>query len=86
VLSGPLEFRGAPAGDSRDTTGRVLLRVDVSATGAVDAVTIVETDSASAFGEDARRALAFARFRPALKNGRAVRSRILVDVDYAKPD
>ena len=85
ALSSALDFR-VPPGDAREIAGRVLLRVDVSATGAVDAVTIVEAEPAGYFEEDARRAFAAAQFRPALKNGRPVKSRILVLVDYAKPD
>jgi protein TonB len=81
ALGGALDFRVSP-GDAREIAGRVLLRVDISSTGMVDEVTIVEAEPAGHFEEDARRAFAYARFRPGLKNGRPVKSRILVQVDY----
>jgi TonB family protein len=81
ALGGALDFRVLP-GDAREIAGRVLVRVDISATGTVDAVTIVEAEPPGYLEEDARRAFASAHFKPGLKNGRPVKSRILVQVDY----
>ena len=62
--------------------GRVLLLVLIDATGAVDGVTVIEAEPPGVFDETARRALLSARFNPAHKDGRAVKSRILIDVVY----
>lgn len=80
-----LNFRLSRHVEVREAGGRVLLRVDVGAAGIVDAVTVVEADSVSEFEEDARQAFASAQFRPALRNGRPVKSRILVHVEYGNP-
>jgi protein TonB len=66
-----------------DVKGRVLLLVRIDANGIVEDVSVVEAEPAGYFEEQARRALASARFRPALKDGRAVKSRVEVEVNYA---
>jgi protein TonB len=81
ALATALDFRlsGSGAGDAR---GRVLVLVDIDASGTVVAVNVVEAEPAGSFEDDARRAFQSAQFRPALKNGRPVKSRILVQLDY----
>lgn len=62
--------------------GRALLLVMIDATGAVNEVSLVETSSAAVPEEEVKRAFASARFTPAYRNGRAVRSRMLIEVNY----
>jgi outer membrane biosynthesis protein TonB len=47
---------------------------------------LVEAEPAGYFEEEVRRAFASARFTPAFKGGRAVRSRVLVHVNYGADD
>lgn len=76
ALAAPLELRAviAPA-------ARALLMVLIDARGGVDQVDVVEADAGGAFGEEARRSLLAARFTPALKNGRPVKSRVLIRIE-----
>jgi periplasmic protein TonB len=46
---------------------------------------VIEAEPAGSFEEDARRTFQSAQFRPALKNGRPVKSRILVQLEYGNP-
>lgn len=77
ALSSKLELGAVAA-----ARGRALLLVLIDATGAVDDVSLVEASPAAVAEEDAKRALTAARFTPAYRNGRAVRSRMLIEVNY----
>lgn len=81
VLTGTLDLRASAADEVK---GRVLLLVLIDAAGAVDDVSVVES-AAPQWDDAARRALATARFKPALRGGRPVRSRLLVEIDYDAP-
>jgi periplasmic protein TonB len=75
-----LRYRGKAADDG--VTGRTLLLVLIDEIGAVKEVSVVEAEPPNAFEDDAQRALLAARFAPAYRNGRAVRSRVLIAVNY----
>lgn len=76
-----------PAGiDVAVSAGYVLLLVLIDAQGRVNDASIVEAAPPGVFDEEAMRALLSARFRPAVKDGRAVRSRLVVHVTYGKPE
>lgn len=63
------------------TTGRALVLIRISPSGIVEDVHLVEAEP-HGLGEAAKKAFMSVRFTPALKSGRAVRSRILVHIDY----
>ena len=64
--------------------GRVLLLVMIDTHGNVNDVSVVEAQPAALFDEAARTAFLSARFRPAFKDGRPVRSRLLIEVTYGE--
>jgi len=82
ALAAALDLSRAPSNGSGDTRGRVVLRVLIDAGGRVDEVSVVEAEPPGLLGDDAVRSMRAARFKPALRNGRAVRSRIVVHVSY----
>lgn len=69
-----------------ESAGYVLLLVLIDAEGRVNDASVVEAAPEGVFDEEAKGALLRARFKPALKDGRAVRSRLIVHVTYGKPD
>ena len=62
--------------------GYALLAIALDATGAVTEVQLLEAEPAGYFDDDAVKPVAATRFTPALKNGRAVKTRIVVRIDY----
>lgn len=82
ALATPVELTYPAAAAASNVKGRVLLLLLIDASGTVDDASVVEAEPAGYFEHDARRILQSARFKPALKDGRAVKSRILVNVDY----
>lgn len=82
ALASTLDLRALPAPAAADLRARAALLVLIDAHGAVDEVKIVEAGPGSDFEAQARQALLAARFTPALKNGRAVRSRLLIRIDH----
>ena len=62
--------------------GSVTLLLLIDESGRVTDVSVVDASPQDVFEESALRALAGTAYSPAQKNGRAVRSRILVKVDY----
>lgn len=62
--------------------GSVTLLMLIDETGRVTDVSVVDASPQDVFEDSALRALAAATYSPAQKSGRAVRSRILVKVDY----
>jgi protein TonB len=75
------EFAGVASG----ARGRVLLLVLIDAAGGVDDVSVVDGGDAGGLEHAARRAFLGARFTPAQRNGRAVKSRIVIEVSYGQP-
>ena len=82
VLATPLDLRYGAKAAAADVTGHVLLLVMIDHDGAVDEANVVEAQPPGVFDEAARRAFLGARFRPASKDGRAVKARVLVHVSY----
>lgn len=75
-----------PAGAAAESSGYVVLLVLIDAEGRVDDASVVQAAPEGIFDEEAKSALLRARFKPALKDGLAVRSRLVVHVTYGKPD
>jgi TonB family protein len=63
--------------------GAVLLQLELSEQGDVDAVKIVESDLPDSFGEIARKVFQAARFHPGIKDGRAVPVRMKLEVRFS---
>ena len=75
ALAGPLALLlSAPA--------RVQLFLAINAMGAVEEVSVVSADTPAIVEDEVLRAFRAATFTPALRNGRAVRSRLLVEVSF----
>ncbi|HUP95336.1 MAG TPA: TonB family protein [Burkholderiales bacterium] len=64
------------------TYGYALLSIMLDATGAVTEVQLLEAEPAGFFDDDGIKSIASTVFTPALKNGRAVKTRIVVRIDY----
>ena len=75
----PLYPQAALAGE---IGGSVTLLILIDESGRVTDVSVVDASPQDVFEESARRALAATAYTPAQKDGRAVRSRILVKFDY----
>jgi protein TonB len=82
ALTAPLDLQYARRALAAGVEGRALLLLHIDETGAVDDIAVVESQPAGYFEDDARRAFVGARFTPAQRNGRAVKSRVLVEVNY----
>lgn len=66
--------------------GKVLLLLLIDEAGVVKEVSVAEADPEGIFEESALAAFRNARFTPAQKNGRAVKSRVLIRVSYESND
>jgi len=71
-----------PTALTTEIVGSVTLLILIDEFGRVTDVSVVEASPQDVFEESARRAVAASAYSPAQKNGRAVRSRILVKIDY----
>jgi len=69
----------------RDVSGRVVVRLFISESGAVDKALIVHAEPAGYFEEAVQQAFRAARFAPAMKNGRAVKAEVVLEVHYDSP-
>jgi TonB family protein len=85
-LSSALDLRYTTNASTAGIVGRALLLLLIDKAGVVDDVAVVEAEPAGSFEDELRRAFASVRFTPALKDGRAVRSRVLVHVNYGVDD
>jgi periplasmic protein TonB len=85
LVSG-LDLRPAVDAVSADADAYVLLLVLIDATGVVNEVSVVEARPLGRFDDAARHALQSARFRPAVRQGRAVKSRVLIHVSYGSDE
>lgn len=81
ALASTLDLRASPAPAAAGLRARAALLILIDAHGAVEEVKIAEAGPGSDFEAQARQALLAARFTPALKNGRAVRSRLLIRIE-----
>jgi protein TonB len=68
--------------DRRRVSGNVRLQLKLEADGRVSDVEVVEANPPGLFEESALAAFRQARFSPAQRNGRPVRARIVIDVEY----
>jgi protein TonB len=82
ALVRPLDLRYGGKAAADGVSGRALLLVMIDESGTVRDVSVVEAEPGDYFEDDAKRAFMSARFSPAYRNGRAVRSRVLVQVNY----
>ena len=65
-------------------TGHVQALLQLDATGKVESVAVVEAQPPGYFDSDVRQLFVDARFTPAQKQGRAVKSRVLVHVSFGQ--
>lgn len=73
-------------GAEQGVEGKVVLLLLIDEAGAVKEVTVMEANPEGIFEESALAAFSNARFAPAQKNGRAVKSRVLIRVSYELND
>jgi protein TonB len=73
-------------GAEQGVEGSVVLLLLIDEAGAVKEAAVVEADPEGVFEESALSAFRAARFAPAQKNGRAVKSRVLIRVTYELND
>lgn len=83
VLASTLRLTDPDGGRTPAGVGRVLLLVLIDAEGRVNEVSVIEAEPPGVFEEHTRATFQAARFIPALKDGRPVKSRLLVEVDYS---
>lgn len=83
ALSSALDLRSTDKPASPGALGRALLLVLIDEVGVVKEVSVVEGEPAGHF-EEARGAFMSARFTPAYRNGRPVKSRVLVEINYGE--
>jgi TonB family protein len=69
----------------RFLSGRVVARLLIDETGAVERVVIVGSEPPGYFEDSATRAFMAARFTPGMKGGRAVRVQLLLEITFDAP-
>jgi len=69
----------------RFISGKVRIRLFISERGMVERVIVVKSEPPGFFEESAERAFLAARFSPGMKDGRAVKVQMLLEVDYESP-
>ncbi len=69
----------------RDISGRVVVRLYVSESGAVDKVLVVHAEPPGYFEDAVQQAFRAARFAPAMKAGKAVKAELVLEVRYDSP-
>lgn len=79
---GSIEPDYPPEADRQRRSGKVRLQLKLEADGRVSGVEVVQADPPGVFDDSAVRAFRAARFSPALKDGRAVRALLLIEVEY----
>ena len=86
VALDPVKPEYPAEGVTRGAEGKVLLLLLIDEAGVVKEVTVAEANPEGIFEESALAAFREARFAPAQKNGRAVKSRVLIRVNYELND
>ena len=87
ALASALDLRGIRKSEALGASGSARLLVMIDDQGIVSDVTVLHAEPKGLFEEDARRALLSTRFIPARKQGRPVKSRILVHLETdGEPD
>jgi protein TonB len=69
----------------RDISGRVLVRLYIAESGAVEKAVIVQAEPPGYFEEAVQQAFRAARFTPAMKHGRPVKAQMVLEVRYDSP-
>lgn len=69
----------------RDISGRVVVRLYLQESGAVEKVLILHAEPPGYFEEAVEQAFRAARFTPAIKNGRPVKAQVVIEVRYDSP-
>ncbi len=69
----------------RDVSGRVVVRLYIAESGAVEKAVIVHAEPPGYFEEAVEQAFRKARFTPAMKHGRPVKAEVVVEVRYDSP-
>jgi len=82
VLTQPISLAHWAPAVREEARGEVLMRLLIDEAGVVNDVSIVQAEPAGSFEELAQAVLANARFSPARKDGRVVRSRVLISIRY----
>ena len=85
TLRDALKLQYPDAAGRARVSGRALVMLALNEAGVLDDVSIVQSDPPGYFEDAVRATLGVARFFPAQKNGRAVKSRILINVEF-EPD
>lgn len=78
----PLRFDYPERAAHEHVGGSVSIMLLLDEAGAIDGVTVVAAEPPGYFEDRVRAAFAAARFFPARKDGRAVKSRVLINVNY----
>lgn len=86
VALDPVKPEYPAEGVARGAEGKVLLLLLIDEAGVVKEAAVAEADPEGIFEESALAAFRSARFAPAQKNGRAVKSRVLIRVNYELND
>jgi len=82
----PVEPEYPAKGVAQGVEGKVVLLLLIDQAGVVKEATVVEANPEGVFEESALSAFREARFAPAQKNGRTVKSRVLIRVSYELND
>ena len=94
VLEGPYYFRGSELDvkpfpvesieprPPMKAAGRVVARILINESGGADSVRIESSDLKSAFGDTVKAAFGAARYSPGIKDGRNVKSQMLVELTF----
>jgi protein TonB len=69
----------------RDIAGRVVVRLYIAESGAVEKAVIVHAEPPGYFEEAVQQAFRAARFTPAMKHGRPVKAQVVLEVRYDSP-
>jgi protein TonB len=69
----------------KDIPGRVVVRLFISESGAVEKALILHAEPPGYFEEAVQRAFRAARFTPAMKHGRPVKAQVVLEVRYDAP-
>ena len=78
----PLDLDRLARGVAGSATGRFTLALLIDEGGVVTEIAVIETEPPGRLEEELRSALAAARFLPGQKDGRAVKSRVLLSVRF----
>jgi protein TonB len=78
----PLRFEYPERAAHEHVSGSVRIMLLLDEAGAIDGVSVVAAEPPGYFEDRVRAAFAAARFFPARKDGRAVKSRVLINVNY----